>query len=93
MEYLALEEVDKSICPVCGKETPDLFSHLKEEWEKKWEEKVGKIQVQIDELRKKLKDTDSLLIPLNSAGCSDPKRPLVPIETGHLSVGAKRRWY
>ena len=61
MEYLALEEVDKSICPVCGKETPDLFSHLKEEWEKKSEEKVGRIQVQIDGLRKKLKDTDSLL--------------------------------
>jgi DNA repair exonuclease SbcCD ATPase subunit len=61
MEYLALEEVDKSICPVCGKETPDLFSHLKEEWEKKWEEKVGKIRVQIDGLRMKLKDTDSLL--------------------------------
>jgi hypothetical protein len=31
-------------------------------------------------------------IPLNPAGCSDPKRPLVPIETGHLSIGAKRRW-
>ncbi len=33
-----------------------------------------------------------VLIPLNSASCSAPKRPLVPIETGHLSVGAKRRW-
>jgi hypothetical protein len=31
-------------------------------------------------------------IPLNPAGCSAPKRPLVPIETGHLFVGAKRRW-
>jgi len=31
-------------------------------------------------------------IPLNPAGCSDPKRPLVPNETGHLFVGAKRRW-
>jgi hypothetical protein len=25
----------------------------------------------------------SLPIPLNPAGCSAPKRPLVPIETGH----------
>jgi len=33
-----------------------------------------------------------MLIPLNSAGCSDLKRPLIPIETGHISVGAKRRW-
>jgi len=33
-----------------------------------------------------------MLIPLNPAGCSDLKQPLVPIEIGHLSVGAKRRW-
>jgi hypothetical protein len=31
-------------------------------------------------------------IPLNPIGCSYPKRPLVPIETGHLFVGAKQRW-
>jgi len=37
-------------------------------------------------------DFSLLPIPLNPAGCSAPKRPLVPIETGHLFVGAKRRW-
>lgn len=26
---------------------------------------------------------EGVRIPLNSAGCSDPKRPLVPNETGH----------
>ncbi len=40
----------------------------------------------------KLLNSIPLPIPLNSAGCSDPKRPLVPIETGRPSVGAKRRW-
>jgi bifunctional DNA-binding transcriptional regulator/antitoxin component of YhaV-PrlF toxin-antitoxin module len=27
---------------------------------------------------------DQVLIPLNSASCSAPKQPLVPIETGHI---------
>jgi hypothetical protein len=26
----------------------------------------------------------TVLIPLNSASCSAPKQPLVPIETGHI---------
>jgi hypothetical protein len=39
-----------------------------------------------------LLDLERVPIPLNPAGYSDPKRPLVPIETGHLFVGAKRRW-
>ena len=42
-------------------------------------EKAGKIRKQ----RAGIVQIEALLIPLNSAGCSDPKRPLVPIETGH----------
>jgi hypothetical protein len=31
-------------------------------------------------------------IPMNSATQSERNRPVVPIESGHLRVGAKRRW-
>ena len=35
---------------------------------------------------------DDMPIPMNSATHSERNRPVVPIESGHLRVGAKRRW-
>jgi len=90
MEYLGLGEVDKNRCPVCGKEAPDLLAHLKQEWEKKYEEDVGTIQDQINGLRKKLKDIDVLL--------AQYKRLKESVETGweaikgvHIKIGEALR--
>ncbi len=68
MNYLGLEGVDKDICPVCSKETTDLLVHLEKEWEEKYKERVGRIQEQIDELRSRLKDIESLLTQCKKLG-------------------------
>jgi len=60
MEYLKLEGIDKDICPVCGKRTPDLLAHLEKEWREKYEKKVGEIKKQIDDLKTQLNDVERL---------------------------------
>ena len=66
IDYLREEGIDKNICPVCGKETTDLLNHLQEEWEKKYEGKVGEIKREIETLREKLENTIKLLNMLKS---------------------------
>jgi DNA repair exonuclease SbcCD ATPase subunit len=61
MEYLRIEGIDRDVCPVCGKETADLLKHLEEEWEGKCGEQVEKVQKQINELRTRSKNIESLL--------------------------------
>lgn len=61
IDYLKLDGVDKNVCPVCGKETPDLLEHLKEEWETKYKEHLGRIEKEIDNLKEDLDKNDSLL--------------------------------
>jgi DNA repair exonuclease SbcCD ATPase subunit len=60
INFLKLEKLNKDICPVCGKKTPDLLGHLEKEWEEKFEKQVGKIKKQIEELETKSKDIEYL---------------------------------
>lgn len=59
--YLRLEDINKNICPVCGKETPDLLEHLEEEWEKVYQDKVGDIEKEINNLKAELKNNKALM--------------------------------
>lgn len=59
--YLRMEGVNKNICPVCGKEYPDLLSHLEQEWDKKYKDQMGTIKDEIEKLRKEKEKVESLL--------------------------------
>ena len=47
-------------CPLCGNAAPDLAEHLKVEWEKKLGGEVRKFQEQIENLKMKLRELESL---------------------------------
>lgn len=64
MSYLKLEGINRNICPVCGKQTPDLLRHLEKEWEEKHKQSMGRIEKQIGELQIRWEDTESLLTQL-----------------------------
>lgn len=61
IDYLKMEGIDKNICPVCGEKTPDLLTHLEEEWNKKYKEQMGKIKDEIEKLKKDLDNVEILL--------------------------------
>jgi len=61
IDYLKLEGINKNICPVCGKKTSNLLSHLKEEWDKKYKEQMGKARNEIKKLKKDLNNVETLL--------------------------------
>lgn len=61
IEYLEMEDVDKNICPVCGKETFNLLTHLKEEWKKNYEPQIGKIKEEIEGLKNQKNDVKGSL--------------------------------
>ncbi len=61
IEYLKLESIDKNICPVCEKETPDLLTHLEQEWNKKYKEQMGKIKDEREKLKKDLDNVEQRL--------------------------------
>ncbi|MEO0073009.1 MAG: AAA family ATPase, partial [candidate division WOR-3 bacterium] len=53
--------VDKNICPVCEKETPNLLGDLEKKWDKKYKEQTGKIKEEIEKLKKDLKEVEDLI--------------------------------
>lgn len=61
ISYLKMEKVNKNICPVCGKETEDLLTHLETEWQEEYEQAIGKLTQELESMKEGLRKQKSLL--------------------------------
>jgi len=57
IDYLKLEGINRNMCPVCGKKTPDLIKKLEEEWDQKYEQQIGKIKKEIESMNNEVKES------------------------------------
>jgi len=62
VKCIKLQPSYKDICPVCGKETPDLLGHLKREWKEKFEQQAGTLKNEIGKLETTLHKLDELSV-------------------------------
>ncbi|MCM8811396.1 MAG: AAA family ATPase, partial [Candidatus Omnitrophica bacterium] len=61
IEFLEKEEINKNLCPVCGKETADLLGHLKREYEEKYESILKGLEEQLKEKEKGKEEIERLI--------------------------------
>jgi DNA repair exonuclease SbcCD ATPase subunit len=60
IDCIKLEVGKKGVCPVCGKETPDLLEHLEKEWKEKYETQMRNLQNEIRVLEDSLSEFEEL---------------------------------
>lgn len=60
-DYLKLEGVDTSICPVCENKRPNLLRYLEDEWMDRYEAHLGKIQDELNGLKNRLTEITTWL--------------------------------
>ncbi len=77
IKYLMQEGIDKSICPVCGAEKMDLLTHLQEEWEKNYRQKMQEFNDKIDNAKRDLDEIQRLISQHNDLLNENEKRKKV----------------
>ena len=61
ISYLKMEKVNKNICPVCGKETEDLLTHLETEMKEQYDQAIEKLTQELESMKADFRKQNSLL--------------------------------
>ena len=56
-----MEKVNKNICPVCGKETEDLLTHLETEMKEQYDQAIEKLTQELESMKADFRKQNSLL--------------------------------
>ncbi|MCX7943940.1 MAG: AAA family ATPase [Deltaproteobacteria bacterium] len=65
-KYLERDGVNKNVCPVCGKVTENLLSHLKTEWERKYKLEIEELNKQLNLIETEKKKIEGIIKNIES---------------------------